>query len=66
MIGPITVEKPCEGFIDLREFSVCDKNDVLVVNRELAGQRIGFCIAEIKAVNDRRYAVRRPACDRLA
>src|ERR1700730_7840626 len=49
-----------EEFVDLPGFGVRDEDDVLVANSEFPGERVGFGIAEIEAVDDRRDAFGRP------
>jgi 2-dehydro-3-deoxygluconokinase len=57
---------PREGLVDRDKLGVCDEDNVLVVHRKLAGQRIGFGIAQIEAIDHRRHIAARLGGDRLA
>src|SRR5580704_19420652 len=54
-----------EEFVDLRSRGIGDKDDVLVVDRELLRERVGFAVAEIEAIDHRRDASAGAGGDRL-
>src|SRR5580704_17920403 len=54
-----------DEFVDAAAGRVRDKDDVLVLDRKLLRQQVGFGVPQVEAVDDRRGARRRPSRDRL-